>query len=89
MTTMPSNALIRCPWAVGRGSKESQKRMQDYHDREWGVPMHDEKRHFEFLLLESFQAGLSWQTILDRREAFRVSFADFEAKRVAALTLGK
>ena len=55
-----------------------------YHDREWGVPVHDETRLFEKLCLEGFQAGLSWLTILRKREAFRVGFAGFDPERVAA-----
>lgn len=54
-----------------------------YHDEEWGVPMHDEKKHFEFLLLETMQAGLSRHTILRRRENYRKAFASFDAKKVA------
>lgn len=54
-----------------------------YHDEEWGVPVHDEKKHFEFLLLEGAQAGLSWITILKRREGYRKAFADFDPKQVA------
>ena len=55
-----------------------------YHDREWGVPLHDDRSLFEFLVLESFQAGLSWITILRKREAFRRAFAGFDPERVAA-----
>jgi DNA-3-methyladenine glycosylase I len=54
-----------------------------YHDEEWGVPVHDERRHFEFLLLEGAQAGLSWITILRKREGYREAFADFDPERVA------
>ncbi|MBI1363335.1 MAG: DNA-3-methyladenine glycosylase I [Proteobacteria bacterium] len=57
-----------------------------YHDTEWGVPVHDDRKHFEFLLLETFQAGLSWITILRKRENFRAAFADFDPVRVAAFT---
>lgn len=57
--------------------------MQSYHDTEWGVPLHDEKKHFEFLLLETMQAGLSWQTILNKREAFRKAFAGFDVEKVS------
>jgi DNA-3-methyladenine glycosylase I len=56
----------------------------NYHDQEWGVPLHDEHKHFEFLLLECMQAGLSWHTILLKRENFRKAFANFEVKKVAA-----
>jgi DNA-3-methyladenine glycosylase I len=54
-----------------------------YHDEEWGTPVHDERTHFEFLLLETQQAGLSWRTILGKREAYRRAFANFEPERVA------
>jgi DNA-3-methyladenine glycosylase I len=57
---------------------------QQYHDNEWGVPCRDDKKLFEFLLLEGAQAGLSWITILRKREAYRQAFADFDADRVAA-----
>jgi DNA-3-methyladenine glycosylase I len=56
---------------------------QRYHDREWGVPVHNDRRLFEFLILEGAQAGLSWSTILARREAYRKAFAGFDAKRMA------
>ena len=54
-----------------------------YHDEEWGVPVHDDRRQFEFLVLEGAQAGLSWSTILNKREGYREAFADFEVERVA------
>lgn len=57
--------------------------MLRYHDEEWGVPLHDERKLFEFLILEGFQAGLSWRTILHKREAFRNAFSDFDPERVA------
>lgn len=57
--------------------------MVRYHDTEWGVPVHDEHRLFEFLLLEGAQAGLSWSTILNKREAYRAAFADFDPERIA------
>ena len=53
-----------------------------YHDTEWGV-IHNDKKHFEFLILDAFQAGLSWKTILHRREGFRKAFADFDVEKVA------
>jgi DNA-3-methyladenine glycosylase I len=59
--------------------------MQRYHDEEWGVPLHDDRRHFEFLVLDAFQAGLSWSTILNKRENFRRAFAGFTPARVARL----
>ena len=60
--------------------------MIQYHDDEWGVPVHDDKKHFEFLVLDTFQAGLSWKTILHRRQHFKKAFAQFDAKKVAAFT---
>ncbi|MEO1144054.1 MAG: DNA-3-methyladenine glycosylase I [Cyanobacteria bacterium J06638_22] len=56
----------------------------DYHDEEWGVPLHDDRRLFEFLILEGAQAGLSWLTVLRKREGYREAFDDFDAERVAA-----
>ena len=58
--------------------------MQAYHDREWGVPLHDERGLFELLTLEGAQAGLSWSTVLRRRDAYRAAFAGFDVRRVAA-----
>jgi DNA-3-methyladenine glycosylase I len=69
--------LIRCPWAVG-------DQYVEYHDQEWGVPLHDDRRLFEFLILEGAQAGLSWITILKKRENYRKAFDDFEPDVVAA-----
>lgn len=60
--------------------------MMRYHDEEWGVPVHDDRKHFEFIVLDSFQAGLSWKTILNRREGFRLAFADFDPEIVAQFT---
>jgi DNA-3-methyladenine glycosylase I len=60
--------------------------MWDYHDREWGVPVHDDRRHFEFLILEGAQAGLSWSTVLKKREGYRRAFADFDPEKVARFT---
>lgn len=68
----------RCAWA---GDNEL---MQQYHDQEWGVPEHDSRALWELLVLEGFQAGLSWSTILNKREAFRKAFANFDPKKVAA-----
>ncbi|MET0239302.1 MAG: DNA-3-methyladenine glycosylase I [Sphingobium sp.] len=69
---------IRCAWADGDAL------MSDYHDREWGVPIRDGRRLWEMLVLEGFQAGLSWRTILYRREGFRAAFANFDPVAVAA-----
>lgn len=71
--------MKRCPWAAG-------ELMQAYHDAEWGVPVHDDRVHFEFLTLEGAQAGLSWQTILNKRERYRKVFADFDPAKVARFT---
>lgn len=68
---------IRCDWAL---SSES---MTAYHDSEWGVPVHDDRLLFEMLNLEGAQAGLSWQTILSRRDNYRIAFDNFNAKRIA------
>jgi DNA-3-methyladenine glycosylase I len=69
--------LIRCPWS---GTDEIYVK---YHDEEWGVPVHDDKLLFEFLILEGFQAGLSWKTILYKRENFRKAFDNFNAEKIA------
>jgi DNA-3-methyladenine glycosylase I len=87
----PSRALVidpdafvaddrpRCHWAQGPWNVP-------YHDSEWGVPVHDDTTHFEFLVLEGAQAGLSWLTILKRREGYRRAFADFDVEKVARFT---
>jgi DNA-3-methyladenine glycosylase I len=67
---------IRCAWASG-------DLMLRYHDQEWGVPLHDDRRLFEFLILEGAQAGLSWETILKKRENYRAAFDDFDPSKVA------
>ena len=72
----------RCQWSE-MGKNE---RMLKYHDEEWGVPVHDDNKHFEFLILEGAQAGLSWSTILNRREGYRKAFAGFDPKKVARFT---
>lgn len=69
--------LFRCPWCT-----KFEQYIQ-YHDKEWGVPVHDDKIHFEFLILEGAQAGLSWSTILKKREGYRKIFADFNPEKVA------
>lgn len=69
---------IRCEWC-----KNTFDQYVCYHDEEWGVPVHDEQTHFEFLTLESAQAGLSWSTILKKREGYRKAFANFEVQEVA------
>ena len=70
--------LTRCDWGT------SSQQYIDYHDREWGVPAHDESKLFEMLVLEGMQAGLSWSTILRKRDGYRRAFADFDAEAVAA-----
>lgn len=60
--------------------------MWRYHDEEWGVPVHDDQRHFEFLILEGAQAGLSWSTILNKRDGYRRAFASFDPAKVARFT---
>lgn len=67
----------KCPWCLGF------EQYINYHDEEWGVPVLDDNKQFEFLILESAQAGLSWSTILKRRENYRQAFADFNPKKVA------
>src|SRR3984893_10417673 len=62
--------------------------MRDYHDREWGVPVHDDRLLFEFLVLEGAQAGLSWMTILRKRDAYRTAFKDFDPAAVARFRAG-
>ncbi|MFY8021018.1 MAG: DNA-3-methyladenine glycosylase I [Bacteroidia bacterium] len=57
--------------------------MLAYHQHEWGIPVHDDQKHFEFIVLDSFQAGLSWKTILHRREGFKRAFANFDVKKVS------
>lgn len=68
----------RCSWCVGTFDDYVK-----YHDEEWGVPVHDDRKHFEFLILEGAQAGLSWATILKRRAGYRKAFANFDPKKVA------
>ena len=76
------NEIKRCSWC---GTEELYTK---YHDEEWGKEVHDDKTLFEFLVLESAQAGLSWITILRRRENYRKAFANFDVKKVAAFTEG-
>jgi DNA-3-methyladenine glycosylase I len=69
----------RCDWAQGPWNIP-------YHDTEWGVPVHDDRTHFEFLVLEGAQAGLSWLTVLKKRDGYRKAFADFAPEKVARFT---
>ncbi|GKS63159.1 DNA-3-methyladenine glycosylase I [Nitrospira sp.] len=78
--SIKTKAKVRCPWA---GDKPH---MIHYHDREWGKPVHHDSRLFEMLLLEGAQAGLSWDTILKRRENYRKVFAEFDPVKVAKFT---
>jgi DNA-3-methyladenine glycosylase I len=80
MAKTPATKL-RCSWAEGDPV------MTAYHDREWGVPVRDSRMLWEMLMLEGFQAGLSWRTILYRREGFRAAFADFDPEIVAGFGL--
>jgi DNA-3-methyladenine glycosylase I len=73
----PAGNKRRCPWCLG-----SEQYLR-YHDEEWGVPVHDDRRLFEFLILEGAQAGLSWSTILNKREGYRRAFARFDPAKVA------
>lgn len=66
------DGLLRCPWAA------SDPLLRDYHDSEWGVPIRDERGLYERIMLEAFQSGLSWRTVLAKRPAFRAAFADFD-----------
>ena len=68
----------RCPWS--QGVSDAYER---YHDEEWGVPVRDDRKHFEFLMLEGAQAGLAWSTVLHKRPAYRRAFADFDPEKVA------
>ena len=70
---------MTCNW------KDSSKQMQAYHDTEWGVPTHDDQKLFEYLVLESMQAGLSWELIIQKRETIRKCFCDFNVEKVASL----
>jgi DNA-3-methyladenine glycosylase I len=70
--------MERCPWPEPGGEL-----MIKYHDDEWGVPVHDDRKHFEFLVLEAFQAGLSWMTVLRKRQAFEKAFSGFDPAKVA------
>jgi len=73
--------INRCTW-VGRDNPL----MLEYHDREWGVPVHDDPTHFEFLVLEAAQAGLSWSIVLKKREGYRLAFSGFDPRNVARYT---
>ena len=76
--------LQRCPWL-----NLDKPDYVAYHDREWGVPVHDDRKHFEFLTLESAQAGLSWYTVLRKRANYRNAFAEFDPAKVARFSAAK
>jgi len=73
--------MIRCPW-VG----QNKPYYEHYHDTEWGIPVHDDQKHFEMIILEGAQAGLSWETILKRREGYREAFKQFDPNACAKLS---
>ena len=75
--------MKRCEWC------ESSEMYMEYHDKEWGVPVYDDQKHFEFLVLESAQAGLSWITILKKRENYRKAYDNFDPQKVARYTDAK
>jgi DNA-3-methyladenine glycosylase I len=75
---MAKRSETRCGWAA-----KGNEHYIAYHDEEWGVPVHDDRKHFEFLVLEGAQAGLSWSTILNKREGYRKAFAGFDPRKVA------
>jgi len=77
------NAKIRCPWCLGFDQ------YVEYHDLEWGVPVHDDRVHFEFLILEGAQAGLSWSMILKKRDGYRKAFAQFDPEKVSRFSNAK
>jgi DNA-3-methyladenine glycosylase I len=79
--TGPSRSKSRCAWAG-----DVHEKYLLYHDQEWGVPVHDDRKQFEFLLLEGAQAGLSWWTVLNKREGYRKAFAQFDPAQVARFT---
>ena len=78
---MPDSTRKRCPWVDVESAL-----MLAYHDLEWGVPVHDDRKHFEFLVLEGAQAGLSWSTVLNKREGYRRAFSQFDPSKVAKYT---
>ncbi|MBT5992121.1 MAG: DNA-3-methyladenine glycosylase I [Bacteroidetes bacterium] len=73
----------KCKWCLGNSLMEA------YHDQEWGVPLHDDRKLFEFLILDAFQAGLSWQTIINKRDNFCKAFDDFDYQKIACYDQNK
>jgi DNA-3-methyladenine glycosylase I len=86
MTAPPDDGLVRCDWAVGRPGSTDFELYRDYHDQEWGRPLHGRVPLFERMSLEAFQSGLSWLIILRKRENFRRAFSGFEIEKVARFT---
>lgn len=78
---MTNENLRRCPWA--KKGKDSWTGYLEYHDTQWGVPVHDDQMLFEMLILEGAQAGLSWETVLKKRDAYRAAFDQFDPNKVA------
>lgn len=81
--TINTSDTQRCSWPA------SNALMLAYHDEEWGVPLHDDRKLFEFIILDAFQAGLSWQTIINKRENFRAAFDGFDPVKIAAWDANK
>jgi len=79
----PLKSIYRCPWSL------SSELMMKYHDEEWGVPIHDDKKLFEFMVLDTFQAGLSWSTVLNKRENFKNAFDNFQPEKIARYSATK
>src|SRR5436853_1370800 len=77
MMKKPSTHITRCPWCL------SSDLMIDYHDKQWGIPVHDDQLLFEYIVLDTFQAGLSWSTILNKRVNFKKAFDSFDYKKIA------
>jgi DNA-3-methyladenine glycosylase I len=82
----PDDGLVRCDWAVGKPGSADFELYRDYHDNEWGRPLHGQIPLFERMSLEAFQSGLSWLIILRKRENFRKAFAGFKPEQVARFT---
>ena len=81
---MPNAAQKRCSWV-----NLDNALLLEYHDREWGVPNHDDRKHFEFLILEAAQAGLNWSIVLNKREGYRRAFSQFDPQKVARYSEAK
>jgi DNA-3-methyladenine glycosylase I len=81
---VPNAEQKRCSWVNVNNAL-----LLEYHDREWGVPNHDDRKHFEFLVLEAAQAGLNWSIVLNKREGYRKAFSQFDPEKVARYTKAK